>query len=216
MKELNFGVEVTITSNVNIVNLMSGNPIQVPKGTTGKIFEVNKGTRYGTRRYLVAFTGLADAESRDRVRGWIPWDHVAPAQEYDEHGHKVYWLTGPEAAKVIADAFYNDEVRRVYVGDDTANHEDLSDTDAVNLWYEIAPLENLPFDNYKEEHLLMMGLLGGGSIDTAYYNTLNDSPADFAPAIQKMLENATGNYGDNHYYLQLIEKDYPGDERMEL
>lgn len=215
MKELQVGDKVKITKEIYVINVTTGNSIPVLQGATGKIEAVNHGDVYGAKRYRISFDAIEDKESDGAVLGWVYAEWVAATQHRDSFGHKTYWLPGIEAAKVIADAYRNNEVRRIYIGEDTLNPADPSDTEAVTYWYAITEVKDLPFDNYDSEHLLMMGALGGGRIATAYYED-DWGLFECVKNILNMLVDATDNCRDDYFFIQLIEKDYAGDERKEI
>lgn len=196
----------------NVVNINSGISVVVNTDTLCNVCMVKESKNSFPAMCLVTFPDVHDPKTDDIVTGWIPADKLIGL--HDKHGHEVYWVGIEEAAKIIADSFKNNTVRKIYVGNNSTNPEDITDTDSVCGWSAIVR-PDLPFDNEENDLVLMMGYLGGGYVGTVYADLSEYDERSFLDDLQTLLCNVTGNDETEDFFLQLIEKDYPGNEDFE-
>lgn len=203
MSKIKVGTKCLTTRFMNVQNIDTGMLVMLSTDTKCIVEKITETSRYDTMCLITC----------EKVHGWVMEDALEPTMITDKYGHELYWVDGKEAAEIIAKAFINGDVRKIYVGSDREEPSELDDLEAVCGWSEIREVD-LPFDNTSEEMVLMMGYLGGGYVGSAYYD--GESADWFAAQIKDMMEKVTGNSGDNKYFLQLIATDYAGNESNEL
>ena len=199
----NVGAKGKICKYVNVQDIRNGEMIQVPADTACVVTKVNN--EHDPRLLLV---------ESDVVHGWVPEFALKTDVVTDKYGHKLYWVPVTEAVDIIANQFIDGNVRAIYVGSYRNLDAPLDNLEAVDGWSKIVR-QDLPFDNHDSEILLMMGYLGGGYVGTAYCDTDDLTMGWFKEQISTMLECVTGNSPSEYYFLQLIDKDYKGNEDME-
>ena len=130
-----------------------------------------------------------------------------PENPVNKHGHQYMIGTIEECADKMFKLWQEDKLERVYVAESFGlNEDDPSDPDWCSEWHEIVRVD-LPFDNYKDEMLLMIGYCGGGNVATAYTHNYKDLGEDpfFVENIAKMISESTGLDIKGKIYMEFIK-----------
>ena len=80
MEIIRNGAEVIVNRCCNVVNMLTGNPVDIEKDTMATVIGINDGPIYGYVRYMIdILNARLDEESNGRVRCWVLAEWVREA-----------------------------------------------------------------------------------------------------------------------------------------